>query len=182
MSSTSKPNTETAPLPRSGHRWATISAIRARTMIIAVCALGTSLWQGYTIQKHNRLMVQPILDEEINTELNGGWDSYVLNSGLGPAKVVSADYRVDGKAVDSLGAALKALGEPADCYGTGSLVHFYRVNQRQQVLRTLDKRCAKTPEQLTRLLSRLQVTLHYESLYGDKATLNMFGAAASAPP
>jgi hypothetical protein len=181
MRSNSTPDLDAAPKPRSSHRWATISAIRARTMIIAVCALGTSLWQGYTIQKHNRLMVQPILDEEVNTDANGGWDSYVLNSGLGPAKVLRADYRVDGKAVESLGDALKALGEPADCYGTGSLVHFYRVNQRQQVLRTLDKRCAKTPAQLSQLLARLQLTLHYESLYGDKATLSMFGPEASAP-
>ncbi|MCV2368606.1 hypothetical protein [Roseateles oligotrophus] len=174
-------NTVPKPSARSGHRWATISAIRARTMIIAVCALGTSLWQGYTIQKHNRLMVQPILDEEINTDPDGRWESYVLNSGLGPAKVVRVDYRVDGKALKGLDEALKALGEPADCYGTGSLEHFYRVNQRQQVLRSLDKRCAKTSEQLKLLLSRLQLTLHYESLYGDKATLNMFGQEASAP-
>jgi hypothetical protein len=179
MSSNSTPEKPSPPAPRSSHRWATISAIRARTLIIAVCALGTSLWQGYTIQKHNRLMVQPILDEEVNTDLDGKWDSYVLNSGLGPAKVVRADYRVDGKAVADLGAALKALGEPADCYGTGSLVHFYRVNQRQQVLRTLDKRCGKTPEQLSQLLARLEITLHYESLYGDKATLKMFGADSS---
>ncbi|MCV2359411.1 hypothetical protein LNV08_10540 [Paucibacter sp. TC2R-5] len=181
MSSNSESNNEAAPLPRSSHRWATISAIRARTMIIALCALGTSLWQGYTIQKHNRLMVQPILDEEINTDADGRWESYVLNSGLGPAKVLRVDYRVDGKAVEGLSDALKALGEPAECYGTGSLVHFYRVNQRQQVLRTLDKRCAKTSEELKLLLSRLQLTLHYESLYGDKAVLNMFGPEASAP-
>lgn len=159
---------------RHPRRWATITAIRTRTMLVAVCALGTSLWQGYTIQKHNRLMVQPILDSEINYEANGEWAAFVLNNGLGPAQVTEVIYAVDGKRVESPEAALSALGEPPGCYGIGGLKHFYRVNARQQVFSLRDKQCGKTPEALTQMLKRLRVTLHYESLYGDKATLEVF--------
>ncbi|MDT9001193.1 hypothetical protein RQP53_18085 [Paucibacter sp. APW11] len=156
-------------------RLATVAAIRTRTMIVAVCALGTSLWQGYTIQKHNRLMVQPILDSEINTELDGAWSSFVLNSGLGPAKATRAEFYADGKPVSDLNEMLRALGEQPGCYGTGNLVHFYRVNSRQQVLRSIDGRCAKSSEELVKLLKRMRIVLHYESLYGEPATLQIFG-------
>jgi hypothetical protein len=151
-------------------RWATINAIRTRTMVVSICALAATLWQGYAIQKHNRLMVQPILDHEINTELDGGWMILVQNSGLGPARVTEADIRVDGKPVRSTVEAVQALGLDGRCMGTGSLVHFYRVNQRQQVLSSAGEACKMDGTQLQALLKRLSITLHYESLYGDTAT------------
>jgi len=158
-----------APAPQ-GRRWATLTAIRTRTMVVSICALAATLWQGYAIQKHNRLMVQPILDHEINTELDGGWMILVQNSGLGPARVTEADIRVDGKPVHSTAEAVQALGLDGSCMGTGSLVHFYRVNQRQQVLSSAGEACKMNDTQLQAMLKRLSITLHYESLYGDAAT------------
>lgn len=160
--------------PRTGRRWASIKAIRTRTMVVSVCALAATLWQGYTTQKHNRLMVQPILDTELNIELDGNWILLVQNSGLGPARVTSVDLRVDGKPVPDLGSAARALGLDSSCVGTGSLVHFYRVNQRQMVLSSAGPNCHRSPQQVTALLERLAVTLQYESLYGDKASHRLF--------
>lgn len=164
------------PPPAKPHsrRWATITAIRTRTMVVSVCALAATLWQGYAIQKHNRLMVQPILDSELNTELDGNWVLLVQNSGLGPARVTRADILVDGKPQPSTAAAARALGLDTSCMGSGSLVHFYRVNQRQMVLSSAGPACALKPEQLEALLKRLSITLHYESLYGDKASHQLF--------
>ncbi|MEO3714527.1 hypothetical protein [Roseateles flavus] len=160
----------TAPTaPPKGRRWATITAIRTRTMVVSVCALAATLWQGYAIQKHNRLMVQPILDTELNTELDGSWTLLVQNSGLGPARVTRADIQVDGKPQPSTAAAARALGLDPACMGSGSLVHFYRVNQRQMVLSSAGPGCTLKPDALETLLKRLSITLHYESLYGDAA-------------
>ncbi len=156
----------------NSRRWASITAIRTRTVMVSVCALAATLWQGYAIQKHNRLMVQPILDTEINTELNGDWIVVVQNNGLGPARVSQADIRVDGRPMASTGDAAKALGLNPACTGTGNLVHFYRVNQRQQVLSGHES-CGMSADALTAMLKRLSITLHYESLYGDKARLNV---------
>ncbi|MBB2484818.1 hypothetical protein H5407_06205 [Mitsuaria sp. WAJ17] len=156
------------PAPQ-GRRWATLTAIRTRTMVVSVCALVATLWQGYAIQKHNRLMVQPILDTELNTELDGSWVLLVQNSGLGPARVTRADILVDNKPQPSTAAAAKALGLDPACMGSGSLVHFYRVNQRQMVLSSAGPDCRLSTEKLGAVLKRLSITLHYESLYGDPA-------------
>ena len=157
-----------------GRRWATVTAIRTRTMVVSVCALAATLWQGYAIQKHNRLMVQPILDTEVNVDLDGNWVVLVQNSGLGPARVTRADIRVDGKPMPDMPAAAQALGLNHTCMGTGSLVHFYRVNQRQMVIASASPDCFLKSEQVDALLKRLSVTLHYESLYGDSAEHQMF--------
>lgn len=169
--STTDPDAAKVAAPRQqGRRWATITAIRTRTMVVSLCALAATMWQGYATQKHNRLMVQPILDHEINTEQDGSWGVFVQNSGLGPARVTKADIRVDGQPVSHMAAAVKALGLDASCMGTGALVHFYRVNQRQQVLSTVGDGCRMSDEQRQAVFKRLSVTLHYESLYGDQAT------------
>ncbi|MEJ6006515.1 hypothetical protein WG899_13230 [Paucibacter sp. AS339] len=160
------------PAPGKSRMWASVTAIRTRTMVVSVCALAATLWQGYAIQKHNRLMVQPILDTEINTEQNGNWIVLVQNNGLGPARVSHADIRVDGRPMATIDDAAKALGLRSACTGTGSLVHFYRVNQRQQVL-SGHEACGMSAEALTTMLKRLSITLHYESLYGDKASLKV---------
>ena len=83
---------------------------------------------------------------------------------------VAADIRVDGKPVHSTAEAVQALGLDGSCMGTGSLVHFYRVNQRQQVLSSAGEACKMNDTQLQAMLKRLSITLHYESLYGDAAT------------
>lgn len=167
-----KSSDASAPLPGKSRMWASVTAIRTRTMVVSICALAATLWQGYAIQKHNRLMVQPILDTEINTEPNGDWIILVQNNGLGPARVSQADIRVDGRPMAHMGEAAAALGLNASCTGTGNLVHFYRVNQRQQVLAGRGD-CALPGDALSTLLKRLSITLHYESLYGDKASLDV---------
>lgn len=167
------PATERTP-SLTRRRWASINAIRTRTMVVSICALAATLWQGYAIQKHNRLMVQPILDTELNIELDGNWILLVQNSGLGPARVTSVDLRVDGKPVPDLRTAARTLGLDSSCIGTGSLVHFYRVNQRQMVLSSAGPDCHRSPQEVESLLRRLSVTLHYESLYGDQASHRLF--------
>lgn len=162
------------PAPRTGRRWASINAIRTRTMVVSICALAATMWQGYAIQKHNRLMVQPVLDTELNVQLDGSWILLVQNSGLGPARVTSVDLRVDGKPMPDLGAAARALGLDSSCIGTGSLVHFYRVSQRQMVMSSVGANCQRTPQQVEALMQRLSVTLQYESLYGDKSSHRLF--------
>ena len=157
-----------------------VTAIRVRTLIIAVCALGTSLWQGYTISRHNKLMVQPYLQLELNADMDGTWSGFINNNGLGPAKVTHVDYFVDGKPVSGLTAMLSVLGERAECYGTGGIERFYRVNDRQQVLRTVNAGCGKTSSELNKLLSRIHISMQYESLYGEQFTLNMFAPLKAA--
>jgi len=110
-------------------------------------------------------MVQAILDTEINTEQNGHWIVLMQNNGPGPTRVSHADIRIDGRPKATIGDATKALGLRTVCTGTGILVHFYRVNQGQQVL-SGHEAGGMSAEALTVTLKRLSITWHDESLYG----------------
>lgn len=53
-------------------------------MLVAVCALGTTIWQGYIMRKHNKLSVKPLLTTFAIENI--GWAEYRLeNCGVGPA-------------------------------------------------------------------------------------------------
>ena len=68
--------------------WIAISSV-----VIAACALATSIWQGVIARKHARLSAKPIVEATVNGRSAAGIE--IKNSGLGPAllKHVSANYQ-----------------------------------------------------------------------------------------
>ncbi|EJI87042.1 MAG: hypothetical protein PHE38_07785 [Alishewanella agri] len=137
------------------------------SMLVAVLALAISIWQSYNIQQHNKLSLRPYLEAEFNTTLEDGWELYINNQGLGPAQVTDVKYIVDGTIYRDRDAFLIALGEDPDCYVMGNVGRFYKVSDRQIVFSTLNNTCRKTEAELMALLSRMQMILDYQSLYGE---------------
>ena len=53
--------------------------------VVALCALVTSIWQGFVTRRHARLSSKPIIETELNSHVDGGIK--IFNCGLGPAVV-----------------------------------------------------------------------------------------------
>lgn len=165
--------TEPAVHPHNKIHWEKWTAVA--TVVMAVCALVTSLWQGYTMQQHNKLSLRPYLEFEVNTDPvdveRTRLEVYVNNNGLGPAEVTSMDIRLQDKVLTSAHQIWPAMGTDIKkgCFGAGNVQRFYKVDDKQMVIRA-DDTCALTKAQLDTLLNSLSITLEYRSLYGETFT------------
>lgn len=142
------------------------------SMLIAVCALVISIWQSYSMQQHNKLSLRPYLEMAFEYDRREGrWGLYIYNQGMGPAQVTTVEYKVDGKSYPNIVAFLMALGEDPDCYTRGNISRFYKVEDRQVVLRTQNESCFKEEQAFSAMFDRLQIILNYQSLYGESYRL-----------
>jgi hypothetical protein len=66
--------------------------------VVALCALGVSLWQGWTMRQHNKLSVKPFLSFRISvSKSKDEMGVRIYNSGLGPAIIKQLIVYVDKK-------------------------------------------------------------------------------------
>lgn len=143
------------------------------TVVMAICALVTSLWQGYTMQQHNKLSLRPYLEFEVNTDPVDAEHTellvYVNNNGVGPAEVTSLQIRLHDKVLTNAHQIWPALGVDVNkgCFGAGNVQRFYKVDDKQMVIRAADGACVLTRKQLNELLDNIAITLEYRSLYGE---------------
>jgi len=75
--------------------WSVITGISSA--VIALCALGLSIWQGCLARTHNRLSVRPHLTTWTHSDADKGF--YVvelINNGIGPAIIEEFTVKVDG--------------------------------------------------------------------------------------
>ena len=143
------------------------------SMLVAVLALAISIWQSYSIQQHNKLSLRPYLEAELNYDTDGSWELYINNQGMGPAQVTSLKYKVDGKLYQNRDEFLIALGENPECYIQGNIGRFYKIADSQIAFRTLNASCYKPGEQFEKLISRMNIVLDYQSLYGETYQLEI---------
>lgn len=74
------------------------------TALIALVALGLSIYEGWESRRHNRLSVRPFLTEAVRMSPAHERMCLVLkNNGLGPAVVKKWTLHVDGKPCEELG-------------------------------------------------------------------------------
>lgn len=86
--------------------------VSASASVVAVAALGTSLYEARLNREQQRASVWPYVTQG-NSGLGGGFHRLVRNAGVGPALVRSFRIRVDDKPVRSWGEVVDALGVPA---------------------------------------------------------------------
>jgi hypothetical protein len=93
--------------PGSGVRWRLyLEAVRAWIpIVVSVCAISFTIYQGMLSRRHTKLSVQPRVDWRIEEDAGGGTLTLSLvNVGFGPAIVRDIAVLVDGEpiATDSL--------------------------------------------------------------------------------
>lgn len=156
------------PPQQQSIRWEKWTAIG--TVLMAICALTTSLWQSYAQRQHNELSVRPFLQFESNWDKKPdgkfSWNVVINNNGMGPANVVSSLLLVDNKPVESTSQLMPALGFLQDCFGSGHIHRFYKTGDRQLVVHGENAGCELTSAELQQL-NRVRIQLVYESLYGE---------------
>jgi hypothetical protein len=69
------------------------------TLVVAVAALGITVWQGWLMRKHNRLSVKPLLRIDRNAILGFPFNIVLANVGTGPAIFREVKIFVDGELI-----------------------------------------------------------------------------------
>ena len=72
----------------------TIASITA--IVIGVCALGVSIWQGYETRKNYRLSVTPYIVIVINFTKGLEFGLVLQNKGVGPAVITKLNIKING--------------------------------------------------------------------------------------
>ncbi|MFH4465001.1 hypothetical protein [Vibrio diabolicus] len=80
----------------STDRILSISAI-----VVALCAVFVSIWQGLVTREHNRKSLLPyITSSQVISGKEGESGIYISNGGVGPAFIKSAEIEANGKSFD----------------------------------------------------------------------------------
>lgn len=143
------------------------------TMTMAICALITSLWQGFTLQQHNKLSVRPYLEFETNFRRHESdqidFGIWLNNNGLGPADVTKVVFYIDGKEFNRSEQVWTELGitSAPDCLGSGHVQRFYKIDDKQMIISTTTPQCRLSEDDYKKLERSLRIELTYTSLYGE---------------
>lgn len=150
--------------------------------VIALCALGLTIWQAEIARRHNRLSVTPHLTTWAHSEQATGRHSIeILNNGIGPALIKSFSVEVDGQPIGGEGSEPieKALEILFPQYGYVSYQSYmargYMMSPKEaRSLVTIQFLGASLPreEEVNHVLKRARLLIDYESIYGDKYLLD----------
>jgi hypothetical protein len=102
-----------SPLPERRVRVLLDRAVSASAGLVALCALGVSLYQAILSRQQQRMSVWPYL-LQYNSGRDGGYYRVVQNAGLGPALVGWTEVRVDGTPRRTWGDVVRALTRTND--------------------------------------------------------------------
>ena len=69
--------------------------------IVALSALGVSIYQSYLMRKHNRLSLRPFLNLDHSYNDLHPISIKVFNNGCGPAIVKNVDFKINGNSVNT---------------------------------------------------------------------------------
>jgi len=156
--------------------WKVISPI-----IIAVCALVLTVWQGMIVRRHNRLSVTPYLNTWRHFNEQIGHFSYeICNNGIGPAIIQSLSIHVDGQPIEGEGPeiiekALKIFFPKHSYTSTQSFVeHDYLISPKEKIA-LIDVRFLKpspSQEEVKNAIERTRLIIAYKSIYRKKFLLD----------
>lgn len=174
------PSTTDAATVASGLQASDITAIAG--IVVAVCALGVSLWQTRKSHLHTLVNVKPVLDLPSATDNLLDSDEvefsfYLSNNGLGPAKIRVYKYFIDDTAVnfDSLPPfenevkfVLEQLNPPP------SMVNTAASHKEGAIIKAGTESCLlkiKTKSEhsvrLRKELDRISMYIEYEDFFGN---------------
>lgn len=167
--------------------WAAIGGMASA--VVAVLALGATLWQGFVTRNHNRLSVRPLLrlahrfvtehpedGEECSNVTR--YEIFLHNHGLGLATIKRITFHVDGKEAKSISDNAPAyqahkqlfpsMTFPIQTLPTDSVGELIQMKADHNVMcyrfRSGNEECTKA---CRKVKDRLRLEVEYESLYGE---------------
>jgi hypothetical protein len=156
--------------------WSAVAAAFSATA--AFISGGVALWQGIVIREHNRLSVRPEIAIRIvgPNAVGHRVGIFVLNSGLGPARVTRIVFknRATGKELEGDDALLNFILPLMETYGFAASAQVDTISPGRLIPAnsTVDLLWTSDPnpdrQRLREMLSHIDVGIDYESLYGEK--------------
>lgn len=160
--------------------WQVITGISSS--IIALCALGFTIWQGIQARRHNRLSYRPHLTTWTHRNAEKGFSAVdLMNNGLGPALIESFLIKVDGKVISGEGAepiekALKILFPGQNYKSQQAFVSKgYSMSAKERVAIVAVQFTTQpfpTPEFVEHAINRADMEIAYKSLYKESFCLS----------
>ncbi len=141
---------------------AALDPVQAATLIVAICALVVTVWQGVVTRKHNRLSVTPVLTL-YRREIDG--IIAVKNNGTGPALIISQEVYFKGEPLDE-DAFQKAIPHLVD---SGHLLPGAAIAPGDEVM--LFKSATYLDGSHIELLEELRFRITYKSIYNEQRVL-----------
>lgn len=160
--------------------WEAIAGLSSA--IIALCALGLTIWQAKIARRHNKLSVMPHLTTWSQRDVaNNRYSAELLNNGIGPALIEGFHIYVDGQLISGEGLepiekALKILFPQYQYASSQSFVAkgYAMAEKEERNLVTIvfqgDK--VPTPAEVEHASKRARLIITYKSVYGDEFTLD----------
>lgn len=152
------------------------------SVVIAVCALGLTVWQAAITRRHNRLSVTPHLTTWTQSEqVTGRYSVEILNNGIGPALIKSFSVQVDGQPIGGEGPepiekALKVLFPQYSFRSSQAyMARGYMMSAKEaRSLVAVEFFGERFPrqEEVDHAMKRTRLLIEYESIYGDKRLLD----------
>ena len=150
--------------------------------VIALCALGLSIYQSGLTRRHNKLSVKPHIATWINTDTDSKtYQAGLVNNGLGPAIIIDFRIRVDGALVQGKGtepveAGIKSMFPAANYhakYGSVAPGYSMAANERCMIV-SIEFRGDHSPQsdEIEAAFDKASIEVKYEYLYGDRFVLN----------
>ncbi|MBL4713617.1 MAG: hypothetical protein JKY64_03695 [Alcanivorax sp.] len=147
--------------------------------IVAVCALGLTLYQAYLLRQHNRLTVRPHLVSFSRRNKTPGQRVLVyslLNNGVGPAFIKSFRILLDGQLVTdldkALGEALSGLQYNHSITRLGDEYAMVAGEAKDILVLALPRSNGEAFVQIDATLSRFDLVVEYESAYKESRVLD----------
>jgi len=149
------------------------------TEVIALCALVLTSYQAYLSRVHNRLSLKPHLTRFVHRSRKAGQGFLafeLLNNGVGPAFIKSFEVMLDGKPISDTEKALKEVLADKDLNSTVATLgpdYAMLAGEKKNILILSFE--LETDDDLTKIeekLGRFDLKIEYQSVYGEKATLD----------
>jgi hypothetical protein len=141
---------------------ATLDPVQAATLVVAVCALAVTVWQGVVTRKHNRLSVTPVLTL-YRREIDGVIT--LKNNGTGPALIVSQEIYFRGEPLEEE-SFQKAIPHLVD---SGHLLPGAAIAPGDEVM--LFKSATYLDGSHIEVLEELRFRITYKSIYNETRVL-----------
>lgn len=145
--------------------------------VIALCALGLTVWQAHMARRHNILSVTPHLTTWRHSDrTHNVFSVELLNNGIGPALIRSFQVQVDGHVMGGEGyePIEKALKIIFSQYQYSSYQSFvsrgYAMSPKEaRPLVTIQFSGEKLPqpEEIEHATKRVRILIEYSSMYGE---------------
>ena len=170
--------------------WEAIAGLSSA--VIALCALGLTVWQAKITRHHNRLSVTPHLTTWSQRDVaNNRYLVELLNNGIGPALIESFYIYVDGQLIsgestEPIEKALKILF-PQYQYTSGQsfVAKGYMMAEKEArnlVTIVFQGEKVPTPVEVEHATKRARLLIKYKSIYGDEFTLDSIAFRANPSP